>query len=83
MFLNADCEGLVPAPLACFVSDCGIMRILPTPLLFECLTERESRGRNRRLESSERATEAIRSRAGENRFDWTKEYIYKKNLPIN
>lgn len=58
MFLNADCEGLVPAPLACFVSDCGIMEILPSPLLFECLSSR----RSRTLESSESATEANRSR---------------------
>lgn len=40
-------------------------------------SQRESRRRTRRLESSERATEANRSRAGENGFYWTREYILK------
>lgn len=64
----------MPAPLACFVSDCGIMEILPTLLLFKHLTEREQK---KNQESSERATEANRSRAGENGFYWTREYILK------
>lgn len=42
-------------------------------------SQRESRRRTRRLESSERATEANRSRAGENGFYWTRlENTFKK-----
>lgn len=38
LLINADCEGQ-PRPCERFVSDCGIMEILPTPLQFQWLTE--------------------------------------------